>query len=510
MSSKNLGVLVAMFALLLASCGSEGPTGSGESVAISQISCDKSAISVIDTVRHECTATASGALYYHWTLKKNGGACSRCIVDKAKPSGTFDFGEWIEWNPPGPGEWTIEVLAYLSSADHASASGGGWEIHYEYDQYGNVERQHCFSHAEQGRLWQKKSIVRNVSAHMKFSFTKHVLESDFTWARSADAADLDGDGHMDILGTAESIDVLAWWENSGLKTFDKHVIDDDFQSVTSVCTEDMDNDGDLDVIASGDHYDTAWWENDGLGHFTKRNIDQVNGAEEIRVVDLDADGDLDLVGAMQTKDEIAWWENDGSYGFTKQAIEEDFDFASSVYAADFNADGYVDVVGAAMYGNEIAWWEHSGDGHFTKHVIDADFSWPRSVCVIDLDGDNDLDILAASAMTTGELIACLENDGSNNFTQFTVGQGISYAKSVYAIDMDNDTDVDVVAAADDMEILWWENLGSRNFRKNTIDSDFDGASFVHAADIDGDGDVDIVGTSKFESVICWWESMMIP
>jgi hypothetical protein len=76
--------------------------------------------------------------------------------------------------------------------------------------------------------------------------------------------------------------------------------------------------------------------------------------------------------------------------------------------------------------------------------------------------------------------------------------------------MDNDTDVDIVAAVNDSEIAWWENLGSRNFRKSTIDSDFEYGSFVHAADIDGDGDVDVIGTSRLGSVICWWESLMIP
>jgi len=54
--------------LAILNCNKEGTP---ESVIISEIKCDKSAVTVIDTVNLECTALSSGTLHYHWSLKKD-------------------------------------------------------------------------------------------------------------------------------------------------------------------------------------------------------------------------------------------------------------------------------------------------------------------------------------------------------------------------------------------------------------------------------------------------------
>jgi hypothetical protein len=270
----------------------------------------------------------------------------------------------------------------------------------------------------------------------------------------------------------------------------------------------MDDDGDIDVIGSGDNSENAWWENDGSSNFTKHKIG-FNGAEEICVVDIDADNDMDIIGALQIAGKIAWWENDGSFVYTMHTIENDFNFASAVYTEDINNDGLEDIIGAAMYGNELAWWENNGDKLFTKHIVDNNSSWPSSVAAIDLDGDTDIDLIAGEVLSSGDGIIYYENDGSNNFTKYPIDDNYDFVYSVYVIDMDNDGDLDVVATVNDNEISWWENKGSKIFLKSLIDQNFQSANFIHAADIDGDGDVDVIGTARFGSEICWWESKMI-
>jgi len=501
---------VLLFSLLSATvailnCSKED---SPESVVISQITCDKSTVTVIDTVKLECVVTSSGTLHYHWSLKKDNTVYESNIIDRENISGSFDFGTWLKWNPPSSGTWTIEVLAYLSSADHSDYGSGSWENYFEYDIYGNLVRLHCFNLAEKGELWDKKNITITVDNYSKFSFTKHIIESNLSWAQGVYTIDLDGDGDTDILGTAEQDNVIAWWENLGSRNFSKHVIDNNFQSPTSVCAKDMDDDGDIDVIGSGDYFDNAWWENDGSNNFTRHNIGY-NGAEEICVVDLDSDDDIDIVGALQMESEIVWWENNGSFVFTEHTIENDFNFASSVYTEDINNDGHEDIIGAAEYGKELAWWENNGDKLFTKHIVDNNSSWPSSVVAIDLDGDTDIDLIAGEVLSTGDGIVYYENDGSNSFTKYSIDDNYDWVSSVYAIDMDNDGDVDVVATVNDNEISWWENKGSKNFLKSLIEPNFQSANFIHAADIDGDGDVDVIGTARFGSEICWWESKMI-
>ena len=51
----------------------------------------------------------------------------------------------------------------------------------------------------------------------------------------------------------------------------------------------------------------AWYENNGKGQFTKRII--VQGSYDTRAIDMDADGDLDVLIAGHTSNNVVWFEN---------------------------------------------------------------------------------------------------------------------------------------------------------------------------------------------------------
>ncbi|MFB0517206.1 MAG: FISUMP domain-containing protein [Candidatus Neomarinimicrobiota bacterium] len=189
---------IILFAFISFSCNEKSPTESkdnedldqpsaSDTVNISGITCDKTTVTVIDTVKLECIANSSGTLHYHWSLKKGNTVYNSKIIDRADTSSSFDFGKWIKWNPPSSGTWTIEVLVYLSSADHYSSTGTGsydihynydsygrinnihyssgneiWDVYYEYDGYGNIKTKHCFNYDEKGELWNIKNIIQYI------------------------------------------------------------------------------------------------------------------------------------------------------------------------------------------------------------------------------------------------------------------------------------------------------------------------------------------------------------
>ena len=62
---------------------------------------------------------------------------------------------------------------------------------------------------------------------------------------------------------------------------------------------------------------------------------------------------------------------------------------------------------------------------------------------LDFDQDGDVDVLSSS--TYDHEITLYENNGSQTFTAFVIGTGVSGTRSVYAGDMDNDGDNDIVA-----------------------------------------------------------------
>ena len=53
----------------------------------------------------------------------------------------------------------------------------------------------------------------------------------------------------------------------------------------------------------------AWYENDGKGGFAKRVIHSDQAAYDIRLTDMDMDGDLDVLVAGQNSKNVVWYEN---------------------------------------------------------------------------------------------------------------------------------------------------------------------------------------------------------
>jgi hypothetical protein len=82
-----------------------------------------------------------------------------------------------------------------------------------------------------------------------------------------------------------------------------------------VFAADVDGDGDLDVLsASYDDDKIAWYENtDGGGTFGSQQVlsTLANGAFSVFAADVDGDGDLDVLSASFSDDKIAWYENRG-------------------------------------------------------------------------------------------------------------------------------------------------------------------------------------------------------
>ncbi|GAG80338.1 unnamed protein product, partial [marine sediment metagenome] len=96
---------------------------------------------------------------------------------------------------------------------------------------------------------------------------------------------------------------------------------------------------------------------------------------------------------------------------------------------------------------------------------------------------------------------------NNSFTEHVIDSSLTGASHVFAIDFNDDSDVDVAATGYyDDNVVWYENDGSENFTKHVIDSSFDGPNEVIGIDVDGDGDIDVVSSAQVADEVAWWES----
>jgi hypothetical protein len=133
------------------------------------------------------------------------------------------------------------------------------------------------------------------------SWTEHTVDDDFR-GNSVYAADMDGDDDLDVLGTAYTDDDITWWENTdGSGTsWTEHTVDGSFDAAYSVYAADVDGDGDLDVLGAATIADDiTWWEVTGFtdnGVLTSSILDTEANDLEWGAIDADAavPGDSDL------------------------------------------------------------------------------------------------------------------------------------------------------------------------------------------------------------------------
>ena len=61
--------------------------------------------------------------------------------------------------------------------------------------------------------------------------------------------------------------------------------------------------------AGKDSFTAAWFENDGQGNFTTHHIHEDQASYDVQLVDMDGDGDLDILNAGQESRNVVWFEN---------------------------------------------------------------------------------------------------------------------------------------------------------------------------------------------------------
>jgi hypothetical protein len=327
------------------------------------------------------------------------------------------------------------------------------------------------------------------------------------------AADLDGDGDRDILFSSSKDDLVGWFENGGSAEFiaQAHLLPIETRGPYAAVAADVDGDGDLDVLAGFSGKDTgsgpriAWFENqDGAGSFGAEQsigVPSYSWAAVLLAADLDADGDQDVVHGGWG---LVWQRNDGPAGFgAPQVLAAPGGVKAAV--ADMDVDGDLDLlICRPDSAPGLVWHPNDGLGSFGPPLVIDAIAGCSSVDPLDLDLDGDTDLLAsAGSPLTLSAVVCHRNlDGAGaTWTQTTVWASESFG-FVAAADLDDDGDDDAVSVGY-QGVRWFEHLdGAGSFGPGQLVPGTANQGIGTVEDLDGDGQPDLL--SYAGAGLTWW------
>jgi hypothetical protein len=212
-----------------------------------------------------------------------------------------DFDAKIAWyeNLGEPGRWRERVIS-------TSANGATAVIAADIDGDGDVDV------ASASRFDDKIAWYRNTAGDGS-SWREHVVTRGADAAAAVIAGDVDGDGDLDLLSASRGDDAITWYENTRAdgSAMPAHMIGASADGPDGLFAADVDGDGDLDVLSASRFDDQiAWYENrtgDGKTWTARTVSDRARGAAAVLAADVDGDGALDLIAACAGDDRLAWF-----------------------------------------------------------------------------------------------------------------------------------------------------------------------------------------------------------
>ena len=333
--------------------------------------------------------------------------------------------------------------------------------------------------------------------------------------------DATGDGNPDLYITMNFDGPQAdlFFVNGGDSTFTelgaaRGVADFDVGS-HGAAFADLDNDGDYDLVNGATGQEGApnnIFRNNGEGFFTDATPTSMAArAEATRgmvTFDMDRDGDLDIfaVSGFLGSDDPSGernelYRNDGSLQFTSITSGAAYaaEAGQGVTDTDYDGDGDIDLIASNRSGRLIVL--RNDDGVFTQVTaaeIGIDRDAASGITMADIDTDGDQDMLLVDLDADGTRVGYLfRNDGAGTFTRLREFTGFEGFMGGFA-DLDNDQDLDLVFAGDDVCYL---NDGAGGFTPGPAVpiTGIEDPRAIAFADIDGDGDLDFAIGAKRSS-----------
>jgi hypothetical protein len=367
----------------------------------------------------------------------------------------FYIADDMDWETT-PGQ--LQLIVDRSENLMATANGPTYVQAVDMDQDGDLDAAAC-AYVSGEVFW-----MENTNG-LGTAWTKHLIGVVST-PRFLTVADFDGNGLRDIAVSSDQLDKIVYFPNSPSGWGADVVIATNFDA-RQIRTADVNEDGHPDIVGvSSISGDVCWWQNNHPGTWTQNYIDgALMGAYTCDVGDFNNDGHFDVVAASNSENDIVAYISQAPYGFSwhKDIIATSYASPVSVAVADYNGDGNDDFAIASSAGDGNLFWYDFLDTQSTwiaHDMVGAGSQGVYDISAIDMDGDGFADITLAS-YAENKIAWCKNREYlGQNWETFGVSTYFAGALGVSAGDMDGDNVPDVMGCAYiGDKISWWRVSG---------------------------------------------------
>ena len=264
---------------------------------------------------------------------------------------------------------------------------------------------------------------------------------------------------------------------------------------------DLDQDGDRDVLLGARSGVSVLWNQDGQGDLSAPEL-LVATEVTAHAVDVNGDGAPDLVCSQEMNGGIRWYRNLGIFGLGPAQTIDGWNAASKIRSADVDLDGDLDLILALENNSIVVMANTDGNGTFGPMEVIAAQAGITDLACSDLNGDGNVDVHWSSA-SAGQVHAA-HGTGTGGFASPQVLSPIGHGVMA---DLNGDGASDLALADPLSGAVSWRKALQGNFGP-ALPIDLPGVSCdrLLATDLGKDGGLDLLVALDGGDELAWYEN----